>query len=161
ALAKLSPTSSEPASPGPYVTATASRSARPAPASSSAWRTTGTTSCWCAREASSGTTPPKPVCTRCDETTLDRTRPPATTAAAVSSHELSTGRRTGRSGMQNQRFGGFAKSLILAVGALTFQNKRAILWLLTIAGDRSILTATTLLSKRRDLCVTSCPCCAS
>jgi len=62
------------------------------PARSSAARTTGTTLRMCARDASSGTTPPYFAWTSCCEaTTSDRTRQPSsTTAAAVSSHELSS-----------------------------------------------------------------------
>ena len=48
--------------PGPLVTATASRSARRTPAVSSARRTVGTIASRCAREATSGTTPPKRAC---------------------------------------------------------------------------------------------------
>ena len=57
-LAKLTPTSSEPMSPGPRVKATADSLSLVMPARLRAWSTTGTTFCWWALEASSGTTPP-------------------------------------------------------------------------------------------------------
>ena len=44
--------------PGPRVKATAERSSFLMPARAMAWSTTGTTFCWWAREANSGTTPP-------------------------------------------------------------------------------------------------------
>src|SRR5262245_9170513 len=55
---------------------------------------TGETSWRCRREATSGTMPPKRACrSACDATTLARTRPSRlTTAAAVSSHEVSSAR---------------------------------------------------------------------
>src|SRR5712664_1001484 len=83
------PTSSEPTSPGPCVTAMASKSSRRLFACCMASRTTGTICRKCSREASSGTTPPYLRWTSiCDATTLDKiSRPSATTAAAVSSHE--------------------------------------------------------------------------
>src|SRR6266446_3523895 len=83
------PTSSEPTSPGPCVTPMASKSSRRILACSMASRTTGTMRRKCSREASSGTTPPYfRWMSICDATTLDRiSRPSATTAAAVSSHE--------------------------------------------------------------------------
>src|SRR2546422_4676816 len=83
------PTSNDPTSPGPCVTAMASTSSSFMPACASASRTTGTICRKCSREASSGTTPPYFRCTSiCDATTLDRiSRPSATTAAAVSSQE--------------------------------------------------------------------------
>ena len=58
ALAVFAPTSSEPASPGPRVTASAVRSSHPAPESASAASITGTMSYTCCREAISGNTPP-------------------------------------------------------------------------------------------------------
>src|SRR5207302_7669819 len=81
----------EPTRPGPCVTAIPSRSPSLTPARASASSTTGTiTSRW-RREANSGTTPPYGAWTSSWEaTTLDRIRrPSATTAAAVSSQELS------------------------------------------------------------------------
>ena len=45
-------------SPGPRVKATAESISFVMPALRMAWSTTGTTFCWCARDASSGTTPP-------------------------------------------------------------------------------------------------------
>src|SRR5215831_16902053 len=85
------PTRSEPTSPGPWVTAIPSRSGRRTPASASAFSTTGTMTSRCRREASSGTTPPYGAwIASCEATTFDRMRrPSASTAAAVSSHELS------------------------------------------------------------------------
>ena len=58
AFANDRPTSSEPTSPGPWVTATAPRSVHVTAASSSARSTTPQMSRMCWREASSGTTPP-------------------------------------------------------------------------------------------------------
>src|SRR5215472_15746258 len=62
-----------------------------APASAKAWRTTGTIARRCSREANSGTTPPYGWCVAiCDETTFESSRSPErTTAAAVSSQEVS------------------------------------------------------------------------
>ena len=98
-LANCRPTSSEPTSPGPCVTATASMDwlREEIPASASALSTTPQMSRRCWREASSGTTPPHSrwIATW-DATTLERichgragSSVSATTAAAVSSHELS------------------------------------------------------------------------
>src|SRR5579863_2745843 len=94
ALAYVSPTSSDPARPGPDVAATASRSFHPSPARSIASRTTGTIERRCSRDASSGTTPPYFPCTEnWLATTDDRTRVSSSiTDAAVSSHELSMAR---------------------------------------------------------------------
>src|SRR5437867_1957847 len=91
AFASDVPTSSEPTSPGPCVTAMPSRSMSRTRASPSARSTTGTITSRCRRDASSGTTPPYgPWTSSCEATTLDRMRRPSTsTAAAVSSHELS------------------------------------------------------------------------
>ena len=102
-LAALRPTRSDPASPGPTVTATAPRSETASPASSSAARTVGTIRRSWARLACSGTTPPNPSWTRWPATTLDASRPPAHTAAAVSSHEVSMARRAG--GRAGSRWG--------------------------------------------------------
>ena len=90
-MAKDSPVSSAPISPGSTVTATASMSARVRPAFSSALRVTPQTASVCAREAISGTTPPYSLCiSTCEATTLESSvRPSSTTAAAVSSQELS------------------------------------------------------------------------
>src|SRR5439155_552424 len=91
AFGRAQPTRSEPTRPGPCVTAIPSRSPSLTPARASASSTTGTiTSRW-RREANSGTTPPYGAWTSSWEaTTLDRIRrPSATTAAAVSSQELS------------------------------------------------------------------------
>ena len=48
------------------------------PARRSAASTTGTMFCWCARDASSGTTPPYSSCTLCEAMTLLRSMPSAT-----------------------------------------------------------------------------------
>ena len=85
-------------SPGPCVTATAARSSHAAPASLIASATTSLTSSVWRRDATSGTTPPNSACSSfCDETMDDSTSRPRTTAALVSSQDVSTarmGRRT-------------------------------------------------------------------
>ncbi len=90
-LAMVSPTMREPGSPGPRVTAMASRSAssRWACASASATTVSMTLMWW--REATSGKTPPYFACSAAWEaTTLENAaRPFSTTAAAVSSQEVS------------------------------------------------------------------------
>ena len=90
-LANESPTRREPTSPGPCVTAMPPMSPRVAPALSIASLTTGIIDSMCLREASSGTMPPYFACmSSCEETTEESTfLPSSTTAAAVSSHELS------------------------------------------------------------------------
>src|SRR3712207_1541086 len=96
ALAAASPTSSAPVSPGPAVTATASTSEARTPASARARRTVGTIASRCAREAISGTTPPKRSCSATevarasDSSVRPRTRP-----TPVSSHEVSKPRTRG------------------------------------------------------------------
>ncbi len=94
AFAKDSPTSRAPARPGPWVTATASRSARVAPASRSARSTTGTIASAWARHASSGTMPPYCSCSSAwlATTSESTSRSPRSTAAAVSSQEVSMAR---------------------------------------------------------------------
>ena len=57
-LAKELPTKSDPISPGPCVNAIADNCSFCIFALRNAASTTGTIFCWCAREASSGTTPP-------------------------------------------------------------------------------------------------------
>ena len=57
-IAMFRPTRSDPISPGPWVAATSSTRSMPQPASASAPVTIGTMAARCAREASSGTTPP-------------------------------------------------------------------------------------------------------
>ena len=97
AFANDTPTSSEPTSPGPCVTATAPRSAHDARASASARSTTPQMSRMCWREASSGTTPPHSRWIgTCEATTFERiahgraaSPVSSTTAADVSSHEVS------------------------------------------------------------------------
>ena len=90
-LAKFTPTSSAPISPGYAVTAMPSSSANVTPASSSAFCTTGSTFSQCLREAISGTTPPYCLCSStCEETTLERISVWfLAMLAAVSSQELS------------------------------------------------------------------------
>src|SRR4051794_23327533 len=89
-LAALIPTSSAPIRPGPIVAATASTSSSVPPASRSAASTTGSTSSRWWRAATSGTTPPKPSwALACEEMTLLRIRGPSSTAAQVSSQEVS------------------------------------------------------------------------
>src|SRR5438093_10975207 len=91
ALAPATPTSSAPTSPGPTVTAMPSSTENRSPVRAMASWTSGDSASTCAREASSGTTPPK---RRCMSTWLDtrltRTSEPSSTiATAVSSHEVS------------------------------------------------------------------------
>src|SRR5687768_12274960 len=77
--------------PGPTVAATASIPPLSTPADTRASATTGVSSSTWARLAISGTTPPKRACrsTWLDTTEERMSRPPVTTAAAVSSHEVS------------------------------------------------------------------------
>src|SRR6516165_4390316 len=91
AFAALTPTNRAPTSPGPIVAATAATSGPSQPASSSASATTGLSSCTWARLATSGTTPPKQAwrSTWLDTTDEARQVPSTTTAAAVSSHDVS------------------------------------------------------------------------
>src|SRR6187399_2823461 len=88
------PTRSEPARPGPYVTATASTSSQLAPASAHASSRTGTIQRRCARAATSGTIPPVGAWrATCDATTLAWiSRPSSMRAMPVSSHDDSTDR---------------------------------------------------------------------
>src|SRR5919201_6524674 len=91
ALAAASPTKSAPISPGPDVTATPSRSSNLIPAWNKASSSSGFRTSTCARDASSGTTPPYLRCTSTWlETRFERIeRPSSTTATAVSSQEVS------------------------------------------------------------------------
>src|SRR2546421_3983628 len=91
ALAALTPTSREPASPGPEQAATAPMSESSRPASISAWAMTGLTSSRWARLAISGTTPPKRAWRSLWLATTDdfRATPSSTTPTAVSSQEVS------------------------------------------------------------------------
>src|SRR5713226_5953649 len=85
------PTSRQPARPGPRVTAIRPTSAGLAPAFSKARsRRPGRRSRW-SRAASSGTTPPKSLCrSTCEWMTFDTTRRPSSTRATeVSSHDVS------------------------------------------------------------------------
>lgn len=86
-LANDVPTISEPSKPGPRVKAMASILSGVIPASLNAASTTGTMFCWCAREASSGITPPYRSCTAWEAITLERSVVFRRTAAEVSSHE--------------------------------------------------------------------------
>lgn len=86
-LVKETPTSSDPSSPGPRVKAMASSSSAVMPASRNAVSTTGMMFCWCARDASSGMTPPYFMCTACEAMTFDSSTLLRSTAADVSSHE--------------------------------------------------------------------------
>ena len=81
------PTISEPSKPGPRVKAIASILSGVIPASRSAVSTTGTMFCWCARDASSGITPPYRSCTACEAITLESSVVLRNTAAEVSSHD--------------------------------------------------------------------------
>ena len=94
ACAALNPTSKAIGKPGPCVAATASSCSGCTPASRSAVCTTGIKFRRCSRAASSGTTPPYSACSLiCEETALDKTLPSRTTAALVSSQEVSRARR--------------------------------------------------------------------
>ena len=86
-LAKETPTSSDPRSPGPRVKAMASTLSMVIPASLRAVSTTGTIFCWWARDASSGITPPYFWCTACEAITFESSVRLRITAADVSSHD--------------------------------------------------------------------------
>ncbi len=86
-LANDTPTRSEPSRPGPRVKAIASILSAVTPASFKAVSTTGMMFCWCAREASSGITPPYLTCTACEAMTFESSVRLRITAAEVSSHE--------------------------------------------------------------------------
>ena len=91
-----------PTKPGACVTAMASTVSREHSASASARSVTGTTDVRCSRDAISGTTPPKSRCTSCERITSERrvaaADGPSTTAADVSSQELSMPRTRRPSG---------------------------------------------------------------
>src|SRR5215469_1794294 len=90
ALAAATPTMSAPARPGPAVTATASMSAGLTPALANAPSITGTIASRCARDATSGTTPPKRACWSIDDATSSASSVrPRTIPAPVSSHDVS------------------------------------------------------------------------
>src|SRR3954471_11716750 len=90
ALAAATPTSNAPVSPGPEVTATASTSSIVAPASVRARCTVGTMASRCAREAISGTTPPKRSCSAMEVASASASRVcPRTSPTPVSSQEVS------------------------------------------------------------------------
>src|SRR6266566_1523393 len=93
ACADLKPTINALGNPGPRVAATASNWAAVMFASRNAVCATGTRLRKCSRVANSGTTPPYSAWSwTCEETTLDNTWPACTTAALVSSQELSMAR---------------------------------------------------------------------
>src|SRR5882762_2052955 len=94
ALAYTTPTSSAPTSPGPAVTATASTAETRTPASTSARSTVAGSAARCARLASSGTTPPKIWWMSCERITRLASSPETSTAADVSSHDVSMPRTT-------------------------------------------------------------------
>ena len=124
------PTSSAPMRPGVYVTATASTSVVARPASWIARSTTGTMLVRWMRDAISGTTPPKTVCASCDRITSDRSATaapvPATIAADVSSHDVSTpSTRTGLLSASDRRTGSLqACSRSCPVGARALTRPR-------------------------------------
>src|SRR5574341_226002 len=90
ALAADTPTRRAPIRPGAWVTATSSMSSSETEAPASASRMTGMRFFKCSRDASSGTTPPYFSCTfTWEETTFDSTAVSRSTAAAVSSQEVS------------------------------------------------------------------------
>ena len=91
ALAVVSPISRAPTRPGPQVAAIASKSFNAAPADSNASSITGLMFSRCFLDATSGTTPPNLLCMSIWlDMMFDRTsRPFLTTAAEVSSHEVS------------------------------------------------------------------------
>src|SRR5262245_3181747 len=93
-LPYTTPTSSAPARPGPAVTATASTADNATPASAIARSTTAGSAVRCARLASSGTTPPKTLCTSCDRMMRLASSPFTRTAADVSSQDVSMPRTT-------------------------------------------------------------------
>ena len=94
-LAAETPTSNAPIKPGVYVTATRSMSFSDTEAAASASRMIGMRFFRCSRDASSGTTPPYFLwMSICEETMLDRTMSSLSTAAAVSSQEVSIPRVT-------------------------------------------------------------------
>src|SRR5207247_5647242 len=93
ASADLRPTINALGNPGPRVAATPPNWAAVTCASRRAVCVTGARLRKCSRVANSGTTPPYSAWSWiCEETTLDSTRPACTTAAAVSSQEVSMAR---------------------------------------------------------------------
>src|SRR5215467_4784895 len=99
ALPYTTPTSSAPTRPGPAVTATASIALQASPASARARSTTAGSAARWARLASSGTTPPNTWWMSWERMTRlassgGRVAPPTSTAADVSSHEVSIPRTT-------------------------------------------------------------------
>ena len=90
AFAAATPTSRAPARPGPLVTALASTSESRMPAVSQARSMVGTIASRCAREATSGTTPPNRACSSTLEATASASRVcPRTMPTPVSSQEVS------------------------------------------------------------------------
>ena len=105
ALAADTPTSSAPASPGPAVTAMPSRSRALIPASFRARSMVGTIASRWAREAISGTTPPKRACVSTLEATASaRSVVPRTMPTPVSSQEVSIPSTSGSSAISLSLF---------------------------------------------------------
>lgn len=102
-LATLVPTSRDPISPGPCVTAMAERSDEVILAFLRAVSITGMMLLWWALEANSGTTPPYCSCTVWLAVMLARILPSHSMAAAVSSQLLSMPKI-----MEGLVFGGFS-----------------------------------------------------
>ena len=115
AFAKFTPTSSDPARPGPYVTAIPDRSDHSIPASAHASSSTGTIQRRWARAATSGTIPPDAACiATCEATTFETIRrPSAMTAMPVSSHDDSIERisRSRHEAASSGRVGAGASSI--------------------------------------------------
>ena len=98
AFAAATPTSRAPASPGPLVTAIASTSYSRTPAVSQARSIVGTIASRCAREATSGTTPPNRACSSTELATASASRVvPRTRPTPVSSQDVSMPRTSGAS----------------------------------------------------------------
>src|SRR5690606_8337298 len=81
------PTIKDPINPGPLVNATADRASFLRPEEERASFTTGIRCCWCALDASSGTTPPYFSWTDCNAIILLSILPSEITEADVSSQE--------------------------------------------------------------------------
>ena len=100
ALAAATPTSRAPTRPGPAVTETASTSDSRTPARSQARSTVGTIASRWAREATSGTTPPKRACSSTEEAmTSASSSLPRTSPTPVSSQEVSIPSTSGASAL--------------------------------------------------------------
>ena len=86
-LAKEVPTSKDPIKPGPRVKAMALISVSFLPLLFTAASITGIIFCWCARDASSGNTPPHCSCMDCEAVMLERIFPFSHKDTAVSSQD--------------------------------------------------------------------------